>query len=80
MPRTIISLEPDDKAWLMRKAERDRVPMTELVRQAVRQYRRQCGPQTSPFEQLLGESAGLWQHGDGLAYQNRLRREWSKPK
>ena len=57
----------------MRKAKQERVPMTELVRRAVRQFRRQSGPATSPFDQVLSETAGLWQQGDGLSYQKRLR-------
>ncbi len=80
MTRSIITLDPDDRAWLMRKAKQERVPMTELVRRAVRQFRRQSGPTTLGFDQVLGETAGLWQHGDGLAYQKRARRDWDKSK
>ena len=39
MPRTIISLSDEDKSWLDRRSRAERVPMTELVRQAVREYR-----------------------------------------
>lgn len=80
MTRTIISLDPDDRAWLMRKAKQERTPMTELVRRAVRQFRRQSGSLTSPFDQLLSETTDLWKQGDGLAYQRRSRRDWDKPK
>ena len=80
MTRTLISLDPDDKAWLSRKAKRERTPVTELVRRAVRQFRKQSGPETSELDRLLGETAGLWSEGDGLAYQNKLRREWDKRK
>lgn len=80
MPRTILSLDPDDRAWLSRKAKRERTPMTELVRRAVRQFRKQSGPEKSDLDRLLGETAGLWKQGDGLAYQNRLRREWARRK
>jgi len=78
--RTLISLDPDDKAWLMRKARRERLPMTELVRRAVRQFRKQSGPESSPFDRLLSDTAGIWKQGDGLAYQKRSRREWDRPK
>lgn len=80
MTRTIITFDPDDRAWLMRKAKLERTPMTELVRRAVRQFRKQSGPETSHFDQLLNETAGLWKHGDGLAYQDLSRGEWGKPK
>ncbi len=77
MTRTLIALDPDDKAWLTRKAKRERTPLTELVRRAVRQYRKHSGPETSELERLLEETAGLWKKGDGLAYQNRMRRQWA---
>lgn len=73
MVRTIISLDAEDKAWLERKAEAAGVPMTELVRQAVRRMRQE---QDVSFEKLLKETRGLWRKGDGLAYQRRLRGEW----
>jgi len=28
------------------------------------------------FQQLLNATKGIWQHGDGLAYQQALRSEW----
>lgn len=80
MTRTIITLDPDDRAWLMRKAKQERTPMTELVRRAVRQYRRQSGPPASQFEQLLNATAGLSKQEDGLVVQDRLRREWDPRK
>ena len=73
MIRTIISLEPADKAWLERKAREDGVPETEVVRRALRSLRRQ---EEASFEDLLKQSRGIWKKGDGLAYQRRLRREW----
>jgi len=36
MIRTLISLDPDDKAWLDRKARQERTPMTRLVRRGIR--------------------------------------------
>jgi hypothetical protein len=78
MPRTLITLDPDDKAWLMRKARIEGTPMTELVRRAVRQFRKQSGPGTSDFDKLLEQTAGLWPHGDGLAYQKRMRSDWGR--
>jgi len=28
------------------------------------------------FKQLLEQTRGIWEHGDGLAYQLKLRDEW----
>ena len=77
MPRTIISLSDEDKEWLDRRAQAERVPMTELVRRAVREYRGRYhagGP--SRLRALLGRTSGCWTHGDGLEYQNAARDEW----
>ena len=73
MIRTIISLEPDDKEWLARKAEAEGVPMTKLIRAAIRRMRLQ---EDVSFEKLLKQTSGLWRKGDGLADQRRVRREW----
>ncbi len=78
MTRTIISLDPDDRAWLARQAKRERKPMTELVRPAVQQLRQRSA--AAPFDALLGDTAGLWSQGDGLRYQQQLRQEWDAPK
>lgn len=79
MPRTLINLDPDDKAWLDREARSRRVPMTELVRQAIRRYRIQEQSQGRiGLQSALERTAGLWRHGDGLAWQRRLRDEWNR--
>lgn len=71
--RTIIDLPQDQIDALARIAEREGLSRAELVRRAVALYLRTAGDET--------ESAfGLWhEHGeDGLAYQDRVRREWSE--
>jgi hypothetical protein len=77
MIRTIISLDPDDKAWLDRKARQERTPMARLVRRAIRRLREESEANPSRFEQLLRDTAGTQRSGDGLTVQRRLRREWS---
>lgn len=77
MVRTVISLDDDEKAWLDAKARHDNVPMTAVVREAIRQYRvREQGTPDPQFQQLLRKTRGTWKHGDGLAFQRRLRGEW----
>jgi hypothetical protein len=77
MPRTLINLDPDDKAWLDREAAARNVPMTELVRQAVRAFRiREESLGAGDLQSAVRETAGLWQVGDGLEVQRRLRDEW----
>lgn len=68
MPRTLINLEADDKVWLDEEARRRQLPMTELVRQAVRLFRlREQSLQRPDLAEALARTAGLWRQGDGLA-------------
>jgi hypothetical protein len=79
MPRTIISLTQEDKEWLAQRARAEYVPVTELVRRAIRLYRRRSPEVGAPsFEELTERTAGIWEAGDGLAYQERLRAEWER--
>ncbi|CAN5796671.1 hypothetical protein BH20GEM3_BH20GEM3_13350 [soil metagenome] len=76
MIRTIVSLDPQDKAWLDQRAKAERVTMTELVRRAVRRMREQ---EDAPgLEKLLQQSQGTWKRGDGITYQQSLREEWQE--
>jgi hypothetical protein len=76
MVRTVISLDPDDKAWLDRKAEEQGTTMTEVVRRAVRRLREE--EERPDFEEILRRARGTWKHGDGLEYQIRIRDEWER--
>lgn len=78
MIRTVISLEDEDKAWLDRVARSERIPMTKLVRRAIRRLRQEQEAAPQGFERLLRETAGLWKAGDALAYQRRRRAEWDR--
>lgn len=80
MIRTIVSLDPDDKAWLDRKARQERTPMTRLVRRAIQRMRQESEARPSGFDRLLNETSGLRKSGDGLAVQRKLRGEWTKRK
>jgi len=76
--RTIVSLPEDDKSWLDQQARLQHVPMTELIRRAVHDYRQQQEVEQQPsLQQVLQQTAAIWQEGDGLAHQARIRDEWS---
>ena len=79
MPRTVISLSKDDKSWLDSRARTEGVPMTELVRRAVRDYREKYSRgQPREFEELLERTRGCWRRGDGMGYQELLRGGWER--
>jgi hypothetical protein len=74
MARTVVAIDDDDKRWLDEKAAEEGVPMTELVRRAIRRYREAEAEPT--FQELVQRSKGIWRRGDGLAWQEKLRGEW----
>lgn len=79
MVRTVISLDPEEKAWLDRKSRETGKPMTALVREAVARYRAEDGKRRrSALTDLLDQTSGLWKQGDGLAWQRKLRGEWER--
>ena len=79
MQRTIISLEPEDRDWLARRAQQERIPQTEVVRRALRLYRQKAETKgTQSFEELVRTTSGIRKGEDGLVAQNRLRDEWNK--
>ena len=80
MIRTLISLDPEDKAWLDRKAKLERISVARLLRQAVQRLRQESLAKPSRFEVLLRETSGIGKTGDGLALQRRLRLEWDRRK
>lgn len=77
MVRTIVSLDEDDKRWLDDEAARQGVPMTEVIRRAVKRLRSE-GERTVDFERLLAATRGIGTGEDGLAVQGRLRDEWER--
>ena len=76
--RTVISLDDEQKAWLDQQAALRRVSMASLIRQAVSEFRmREQRGSAASFQEVLKHTAGIWQAGDGLEYQERIRKEWS---
>lgn len=77
MQQTIISLEPEERDWLIHRAQEEHVPQTEVVRRALRLYRQKTEtPETQSFEELARLTSGIRQGEDGLIVQQRLRDEW----
>ena len=78
MSRTIINLLDADKLWLDAEAKRRGQSMASLVREAVSEYRvRHQRNASLGLKQCLAETSGLWRRGDGLIWQEVLRREWA---
>jgi hypothetical protein len=69
----LIGLEENDRRWLEQQAQEIGVPMSEVVRRAIRQAQ-ETGQK--PMKELLASTKGLWRQGDGLRYQRRIRKGW----
>lgn len=75
--RIVVSLDPEQKAWLESLARERGASMTAVVREALAAYRTQQNRKSeTDQEDLLKQSSGSWKEGDGLAWQQRLRGEW----
>ena len=77
MVRTVVSLDEEDKQWLDEKASSEGVPMTEVVRRAVRHLRSE-EMAAGEFDELLQATSGIGSGEDGLVVQRRLRNEWNR--
>ena len=78
MIRTLISIDPEEKAWLDRKARELGVPMTAVVREAIARYRiEESRRGKNRLAEALEQTRGLWRHGDGLAWQRKQRDDWA---
>jgi hypothetical protein len=73
MIRMLISLEENDRRWLEQRSQETGVPMSEVVRQAIRQAQ-ESGRKS--MKELLASTQDLWRQGDGLRFQWRVRKEW----
>jgi hypothetical protein len=73
--RTVVSLDDDLKQWADRRAREEGVPMTEIVRRALRLMREQ---ESRKQDDVLRRSSGVWKAGDGLEYQRGIREEWER--
>ena len=72
MIRTVFRIEPEEKDWLRRCSRSEQVPMAEVLRRAVRQYRvRRDSPPAPPDQLRLWEDPTLWDGGDGAAAGER---------
>jgi hypothetical protein len=79
MLRTIITIAEEDKKWLESYSRRAQVSSAEIIRRAIKEYRR-CADKGS-LKRVLRETAGKWKSvkGDSQNYVDKLRREWEPP-
>lgn len=72
--RTIITLPESDKHWLEAYSKVHEISVAEAIRQGISVLKNLKTEQT--YRQLVMKTGGLWQKGDGLEYQKKIRSEW----
>ncbi len=78
MTRTIISIPEDEKKWLDAYGKRHRISSAEVVRLAVREFRRMKADKS--LARVLRETAGTWKsvRGETGEHVDNLRAEWDR--
>jgi hypothetical protein len=72
--RIIITIPAEDKLWLDGYAEVNKISVAEAVRQGIHLLKK--GERQKDYRRLVGSTRGLWKKGNGLEYQQEVRREW----
>jgi hypothetical protein len=73
--RIIITIPPEDKAWIDSYSKAHKISTAEAVRQGIRRLRQLTEKDT--YKTLVETTRCMWREGDGLKYQQRLRSEWN---
>jgi hypothetical protein len=74
--RTLITLPAEDKRWLIDYSRAQGISLAEAVRRGIQNLKR--SERENLYAALLKRTAGIWQKGDGLKYQKKIRAEWNE--
>jgi hypothetical protein len=74
--RTIITLSSDERRWLSNYTKRHGLSMAEAVRRGIACLKSSQGKEA--YRLLLDETRGIWTRGNGLRYQEKMRKEWDR--
>lgn len=72
--RIIITVPEKDKRWLENYSKMYGISIAEAIRKAIFKLRHEEGGDT--YHRLVREAQGIWEKGEGLKYQEKLRSEW----
>ena len=74
--RTIITLSEEDKQWLEGYSSIHHVSVAEAIRQGIRRLKDAESQET--YKTIVRSTRGIWEKGNGLAYQRSVRSEWER--
>ena len=73
--RMYTTLPDDDKIWLERYSKAYNISVAEAIRQGVSKLKQTMANDT--YHTLVQSTRGVWEKGDGLKYQRKIRSEWN---
>ena len=73
--RTIITLPEEDKHWLESYGNLHHISVAEAIRRGISKLKE--AELNENYRTLVKNSRGLWDKGDGLACQKKIRTEWN---
>ncbi len=76
--RIIVTIPMDDKKWLESHSRRRGISGAEIIRQAIKEYRRKASE--GGLQCVVRETAGKWKSlsGDSQEYIDAHRAEWER--
>ena len=74
--RISVSISEKDKSWLKAYSKSRGISMAESIRQGLSELKEK--ESRSLYKTIVHDTLGLWEEGDGLEYQEKIRSEWSK--
>lgn len=72
--RTIITISDQEKQWLGNYTKTYGISMAEAFRRGIACLK--ASQNLGSYQKIVNDTRGIWSKGDGLKYQERLRREW----
>lgn len=72
--RTIITLSEEDKLWLESYSKTFKISVAEAIRQGIARLKGAESQKT--YYTVVQNTRGIWEKGNGLTYQKRIRSEW----
>jgi hypothetical protein len=72
--RTLITLPAEDKRWLIDYSRTHGISLAEAVRRGIHNLK--ISERQNLYVSLIKRTGGIWQEGDGLKYQKKIRAEW----
>jgi hypothetical protein len=72
--RMLITISEQEKQWLGQYSKACNISIAEAIRQGIACLRE--SQSQAMYQDAVRETTGIWSQGDGLTYQQNLRREW----